>query len=52
VLVGAENIIKSNHPIIFIETHKKFAKEQSAKALNYLYNLGYKDEVDLVRWDH
>ena len=40
-LIGAENIIKSNKPIIIIEQNKLEFKNGSSKALNFLKKMGY-----------
>ena len=40
-LIGAENIIKRNKPIIIIEQNKLEFKNGSSKALNFLKKMGY-----------
>ena len=42
VLMGGENLIKKNKPILLVEIEERHSKEKVEDTINFINNLGYK----------
>ncbi len=52
VLMGSENLIKKNKPILLVEIEERHSKEKVEDTINFINNLGYKsyfcDKLNLI----
>ena len=52
VLIGSENLIKKNKPILLVEIEERHSKEKVEDTINFINNLGYKsyfcDKLNLI----